>query len=366
MRRARTLVMASTLLAASLAGLGAASDASAAGQPRTVEAATKGAVIGFTDQFIAGNSWLATLAKGAELYGKKEGVKVIAEDAAGNPSTQLSQIQTFINEHVKAIIIEPVNAESPGPGIAAAKRAGIPVIVVNDLVAPSLQRQVYCNVTDNDVKVGVLTGHAVGEATIKKWPKSATINLFVMALFPKSPTTQQREKGFLEGFDAVLKANGGPKVHRIPDQYGQALPDNTLTVMRGVASGNPDINVIFNETDVVWPSVLEALEGAGLMNAKGESRNIIVGGYDGGMPEIEQMAKNPKFAMVATGLDEPATQAADAVQEAMDAIAGKPASASCPGNHPMRVVPAGVVTRANAKQFIDPALAFAGPPTVSK
>lgn len=316
-------------------------------------------VIGFSDQFIAGNSWLATLAKGATAYGKDHGYRVVAEDAQGNPTTQNQQIQTFINEGVKAIIIEPVNSESPGPEIAAAKRAHIPVIVVNDLVAPALQKQVYCNVTDNGEAVGDLVGQAVGKAVVSRYSSSQTIRLFVMALFPDSPATQVRETGFLKGFYAYLKQHNGPHVVRIPDQYGHALPDDTLTVMRGVVSAHPNINVIFNETDVVFPAVKQALQGAGLMNANGDS-SVIIGGFDGGIPEIKQMATNPKFAMVATGLDEPATQAAMAVQEAIAAAQGK-SPVNCPGTPRMRVLPPKVVTRANASQYMNENLAFAGP-----
>jgi ribose transport system substrate-binding protein len=318
-------------------------------------------VIGFADQFIAGNSWLATLAKGAESYGAAHGYQVVAADAQGDPTTQNQQIQTFINEGVKAIIIEPVNQESPGAEIAAAKRAGIPVIIVNDLVGPSLQKQVFCNVTDDGQAVGALVGQAVGKAVVAKYKSSQTIQLFVMALFPASPATQVRETGFLQGFDSYLSQHAGPHVNRIPDQYGHALPDTTLQVMRGVVSGHPNLNVIFNETDVVFPAVKEALSGAGLMTSTGDS-SIIIGGFDGGVPQIRQMASDPKFAMTATGLDEPATQAASAVQEAI-AAATKKAPVACSGNPPMHVLTPRVVTRANALQYASENLAFAGPAT---
>jgi ribose transport system substrate-binding protein len=349
--------------AAAAVSIGVAACSSASGSGAATAAATGGSggksTIGFSDQFIAGNSWLATLAKGAEAYGAAHGYRVVAEDAQGDPTTQNQQIQTFINEGVKAIIIEPVNSQSPGPEIAAAKRAGIPVIVVNDLVAPSLQKEAFCNVTDNGEAVGKLVGEQVGAKVVSEYKSNQTIHLYVMALFPDSPATQVRETGFLQGFDAYLKAHHGPHVDRIPDQYGHALPDTTLTVMRGVVSGNPDVNVIFNETDVVFPAVKQALVGAGLMNSKGESK-IIIGGFDGGMPEIQVMASDPKYAIVATGLDEPGTQAADAVQEAIAAAQHK-APISCSGTPPMHVLQPEVATRANAKQFIDPSLAFAGP-----
>jgi ribose transport system substrate-binding protein len=349
------------LLGAASVALAACGSSGAASSSASKSGSSHDPLIGFADQFIAGNSWLATLAKGAESYGAAHGYQVVAADAQGDPTTQNQQIQTFINEGVKAIIIEPVNQESPGPEIAAAKRAGIPVIVVNDLVAPSLQKQVFCNVTDNGQAVGALVGQAVGQAVMSHYKSSQTIQLFVMALFPDSPATQVRETGFLQGFDSYLSQHNGPHVDRIPDQYGHALPDTTLQVMRGVVSGHPNLNVIFNETDVVFPAVKDALSGAGVMNSKGDS-SIIIGGFDGGIPQIQDMASDPKFAMTATGLDEPATQAAAAVQEAIAAAEHK-APIACSGTPPMHVLTPKVVTRGNAQQYASENLAFAGPAT---
>ncbi len=364
MNSVRRLMRGGAAVAALTLGLvacGSSGSNSAKGGSAGSGSGSGGGTIGFADQFIAGNSWLATLAKGAEAYGASHGYRVVSADAQGDPTKQAQQIQTFINEGVKAIVIEPVNAESPGPAIAAAKRAGIPVVIVNDLVAPHLQAQAFCNVTDDGTAVGRLVGQQVGAAVVGRYKSNETVKLFVMALFPDSPATQVRETGFLEGFNSYLSSHSGPKVVRVPDQYGHALPDATLTAMRGVISGNPDLKVIFNETDVVFPAVQEALSGAGLMNPNGES-SIIIGGFDGGTPQIQAMASDPKYAMVATGLDEPGTQAADAVQEAIAAAEHK-SPISCAGSPAMRVLQPRVATRANARQLTNPNLAFAGSTT---
>lgn len=320
-------------------------------------------VIGFTDQFIAGNTWLATLAKGAQKYGAAHGYNVVTADAQGDPQQQNQQITTFINEGVKAIIVEPVNATNIAPSIAAAKRAKIPIIVVNDKVSPDLQKQVYCNVSDDAEVVGKLVGQATAKAVGQRYKPGQTIKLYVAALFPRSPVTEQRENGFMAGFNGYFQSHPGPHVVRIPDQYDQALPDTTLTVMRGVISGNPDLNVIFNQTDVVYPAIQTALRGAHLMDAAGHS-NIIIAGFDGGMSVIEALANDSKTPLVATGLNEPGTQAADAVQEAMAAAKGK--ASDCTSANHVRILPPLVVTPQNAKQYVDPSLAFAGPLTPSK
>src|SRR4051812_12897136 len=64
-------------------------------------------LIGFSVRYIAGNSWLTTLANGAVAEGKQKGYDVQTADAQGNAQTQIQQMQTFINRGAKAIIIEP-------------------------------------------------------------------------------------------------------------------------------------------------------------------------------------------------------------------------------------------------------------------
>src|ERR1700712_201350 len=118
-------------------------------------------LIGVSVRFIAGNSWLSTLAKGAVSTAKAEGYSVETADAQGDASTQIQQMKTFINKGAKAIIIEPVGDRNVAAGIEAAKKAGIPVVVVNDRVTPQLAKEVACNVYDN----GYETAKQVGSRT---------------------------------------------------------------------------------------------------------------------------------------------------------------------------------------------------------
>jgi ribose transport system substrate-binding protein len=315
-------------------------------------------LIGFSVRFIAGNSWLSTLAQGAVREGKRQGYRVETVDAQGNAARQIQQMQTFINKGAKAIIIEPVEDRGVAGGIAAARRAKVPVVVVNDRVAPDLAKQVACNVYDN----GFATSQKVGEQTAKvaaqRFANAAQIKLYIQAIFPQELVTQTRENGFLKGWNGYFSANPGPRTVRVPNNYGKALPDATLTAMRNTLAAHPDINVIFNQTDVVMGAVKQALTGAGLMKENGESK-VVIAGFDGGMDVIEQMAKDPNSPVVADGLNQPPTQAAYAVQEAIAASKGKE-TGKCGGTTPTRVLPPVVVTPQAAKNFIDPSLAFAG------
>jgi ribose transport system substrate-binding protein len=338
------VVLSATLLSA--CGGGSEADSGSSDKP----------LIGFSVRYIAGNSWLTTLADGAVAAGKDMDYQVETADAQGNAQQQIQQIQTFINRGAKAIILEPVGDQNVTAGIQAAKRAGVPVIVVNDQVTPELQKQVACNVHDDGQATAQQVGATTAAAAASRFGSSATINLYIQAIQPQELVTEQRENGFMDGWNKYFAEHPGPTTNRIPNNYGKALPDATLTAMRNVISGNPDINVIFNQTDVVYPAIEEALKGADLM-ANGKS-DVLIAGFDGGKDVVSAMADNPDFPVVADGLNQPATQARYAVEEAVAAITKKP-TGKCEGSPATRILPAVVVTPDTASKYVSD-LAFAG------
>lgn len=314
-------------------------------------------LIGFSDRFIAGNTWLTTLAKGAQAEGPKLGYNVEVDDAQGDASRQISQMKTFLVKGAKAIIIEPVSDQAVSAGIAAVRKAHVPLIVVNDLLAPALGKEAFCNVHDNGGKTSELVGREVARVAAQKFAHRSQIKLYVQAIFPHELVTQTRENGFMKGWNSYFKQHKGPKTVRVPDQYGHALPDFTLPAMRNVLTANPDINVIFNETDVVTGAVEQALISAHLMNAGGTGSKVVLGSFDGGMSVVRAMAAH-RSAVVADGLNQPFTQSALAVQEAVAAINGKKAIA-CPGSPPTRILPSVIVMPKTAAHFIDNRVPFA-------
>jgi ABC-type sugar transport system substrate-binding protein len=75
---------------------------------------------------------LLAMQDAAQAETAKLGGSFIALDAASNPQTQASQLQQLIAQHVNVIIGDPVVAAALGPGIAQARKAGIPFIAIGD------------------------------------------------------------------------------------------------------------------------------------------------------------------------------------------------------------------------------------------
>ncbi len=80
----------------------------------------------------AGQPILLAMQKAAQAETERLGGSFIALDAASNPQTQASQLQQLIAQHVNVIIGDPVVSAALGPGIAQARKAGIPFVAIGD------------------------------------------------------------------------------------------------------------------------------------------------------------------------------------------------------------------------------------------
>lgn len=85
--------------------------------------------VGFL-QTNGGQPFLLAMQNSAEAEVKKLGGSFIALDAASDPQKQASQLTQLISQHVNVIIGDPVVAKALGPGIAQAKKAGIPFVAI--------------------------------------------------------------------------------------------------------------------------------------------------------------------------------------------------------------------------------------------
>lgn len=67
----------------------------------------------------------------------RDNAKIITLDGQANPSVQVSNIQTFITDHVDAIVIFPDDVNALKPALAKASQAGIKIIGLNAFLPPA-------------------------------------------------------------------------------------------------------------------------------------------------------------------------------------------------------------------------------------
>ncbi|MCW2954732.1 MAG: rbsB [Conexibacter sp.] len=148
--------------------------------------------------------------------------------------------------------------------------------------------------------------------------------------------------------ERVPEGAPAPQIVRVPDQYGHPIPSIDLPLVRNVLVANPDLNVMFNMTDLT----ADAVKQTGMIDASGNSK-VIIGGFDGQVNVVKLMRDQPNFGSVATALNQPPIAGAMALQEAVSAIKGKP-PVDCQGSPPTCVLKPGVATASTAAKYYQP------------
>ncbi len=97
------------------------------------------------------SSFITAGKEGMEAYAKDNNIELVWNSANLDVSTQASQVDSYINQGVDAIIVVPVQADSLAPQVSAAKAKGIPLVPVN---AALDSPDVAASVQPDDVAAG--------------------------------------------------------------------------------------------------------------------------------------------------------------------------------------------------------------------
>lgn len=194
---------------------------------------------------------------GAEKAARELGVTVIwrgplRED---DRSSQVSEVQGFVSRGVSGIVLAPLDDVALAPPVADAKRAGIPVVIIDS----GLKGSDYVSfvATDNR-KGGRLGGERLAELL------GGTGKVVMLRYAEGSESTVQREEGFLEAIGAakgitILSAN----------QYGGADVEGAYKKSEALLSrfkkpdGGLDVDGIFTPNESTTLAMLRVLQGNG-------------------------------------------------------------------------------------------------------
>jgi inositol transport system substrate-binding protein len=88
-------------------------------------------LIGFSSRDLSAE-YTAKLSEAIVAYARtKPGVKVVMVDAQSDVQKQFSQVENFVAQKVDAIILNPCELEASTPAVDYVKKAGIPLVLVN-------------------------------------------------------------------------------------------------------------------------------------------------------------------------------------------------------------------------------------------
>jgi len=285
----------------------------------------------------ADHGWMAGITNAAKAVDEKyDDIDVQVAEGTNDVSTQISQVETFINDKVDAIVLLPFDGAALTPVALKAMQAGIPVINVDrEFDSPFAAR---ATVLGDNYGMGVSAGTYICSKLGDK-PNSVVAEI---AGIDSLPLTQDRSRGFAD----ALKDCGLKVSNRVAAEFtvesGEEAASNLLQAA-------PHIDAIWNHDDDQGVGVLAAIKNA--------NRNefFMVGGA--GSKNAMDAIKSGDSVLKATVIY-PSTQAADAIKMARLLVQKKAMSDLVEVEVPRKVtLNAPVVTKDNVDQYIDTAFA---------
>lgn len=229
---------------------------------------------------------------------EKNNDTLITLDPELDVDKQNEQIYKFIDAKVDGIFINPIDFEQIEPALQAAKRANIPVIIVDAPVSD--ESLVNCTIVSDNYDAGVQCAKDMMERL-----DSANIVLL-------KHTTAKSAKERIEGFLSVIDNNEKYKVINEAECDGQL--EIAMPKMQEIIEETPDIDVVMALNDPSALGALAALE-------KNNKNDVMVYGIDG-TPEIKALIGRNQM-IVGTVAQSPIKMGQIAVENMYNILNGK-------------------------------------------
>lgn len=237
--RRKSLIPLPALIAGALVLAFAAAGCGRSASGNTASGSSGKLVIGLASEGLNAPFPVA-ISEGVKSFAAAHGVKAIVLDGKLSETTQESDIQTLIAEHVNGIIIDVID---PGPTAAMIKQAQaaqIPVVLVHGYAgtAPSpVYPGVAYEVDENEVHAGA----EAGDLALKAVPAGGQVAIITGT--PGYNAVTLRENGF----DSVIRPTG--KYTVVATQPGDWIATGGYSACSSILRAHPQISLFYNESD---------------------------------------------------------------------------------------------------------------------
>ena len=197
------------------------------------------------------NEFIQQVADAMEVAAKKENVELIIVDAERSSLKQIEQVESFVNQQVDAIILNPCEYEASSPAIEKAKAAGIPIVNVNS----STKAEPDAMVGSDDATSAKMAMELINKKL------NGRGNVLMIQGYMGQAAQIDRERGAKE----VLAANKGLTL--IASQTGEWDRAKSMNLMENwIQSYGTKINAVFAQNDEMGLGAVQALLDAGKKN----------------------------------------------------------------------------------------------------
>jgi len=306
-------------LAVAVTAAACSSSSSSASASASGTSGGSGITVGVTISTL-NNPYFVQFKNGVQAEASKLGVNATVTDANNDASQQADQVQNFVSQGDKAIIINPVDSSAAAPSVTLASRSHIPVISADRGVTGATVTQ---TVASDNVTGGKLAAQQLGKLLGGKG------KIIVLEGTPGTSAANDREKGFTEGIAEF------PGIQVVAQQSANFDRTDALNVTTNLYQAHPDINGVFAANDEMGLGAVKAL-GA---KAGHQIKVVAFDGTPDGLQAVQAGQINVDIAQ------QPNLLGQLAVEAAVQAAKGH----KVPVNN---AIPVKIATAANVKQFL--------------
>jgi ribose transport system substrate-binding protein len=231
------------------------------------------------------NPWRIAETKSLQDVATSCGWSVVYADAGGSAAKQVADVENMIAQKVDLIVLAPREEKALIPAVMKAKKAGIPVILIDRNVDQkvALAGRDYVTFIGSDF---VDQGRRAAEWLVKATGGKGKI-IELEGTTGSSPANDRKK-----GFDTVIAANAGLKI--AASQSGDFSRDKGRQVMQTLLQAHPDVTAVYAHNDEMAVGAIAALEAAG----KKPGQDVIVVSIDGTADALKAIAAGKMGATV--------------------------------------------------------------------
>lgn len=240
--------------------------------------------VGFA-QTESNNPWRIAQTASMQATAKELGHQLVYTDAAGSAAKQVADVNSMIAQGVDIIFLAPREEKPLIPAVMAAKKAGIPVILLDRNVDQSLAKagEDYVTFIGSDF---IEEGRRMAEWLVKNKPDGGKI-IELEGTTGSSPANDRKK-----GFDEYIAQHSQFEI--VASQTGDFARDKGRQVAESLLQAHPDANVIYAHNDEMAMGAIAALEAAG----KAPGKDVMVLSIDGGKEAVQAVVDGKINAVV--------------------------------------------------------------------
>jgi ABC-type sugar transport system substrate-binding protein len=228
---------------------------------------TTGLKVGFS-QTESDNPWRLAETASIKAEAQKRGDTLIYTDAGGSEAKQIADVESMIAQHVDVIILAPRSEKPLAKAVLEARKACIPVLLVDRDVDHSLAQphKDYITFIGSDF---VQQGKRVADWLITATGGKAKI-IEIEGTVGSSPAILRKQ-----GFDDEIKGHSGMVL--LASQSGDFNRDKGRQVMETLLQAHPDVTAVYAHNDEMALGAIAALKAAG----RHPGKDVLVVSIDG-------------------------------------------------------------------------------------